>query len=82
MPYDLDAFKAAIAGIGHTDDPLAIRRKSRDRYGVRPLLRQMLDGKVADIVVTPRTRDEVVAVARAAVRHHIPVTPRGGGTAN
>ncbi|MGE0255764.1 MAG: FAD-binding oxidoreductase [Alphaproteobacteria bacterium] len=82
MQYDLDAFKAAIAGIEHTDDPLAIRRKSRDRYGVSPLLRQMLDGKVADIVVTPRTRDEVVAVARAAVRHRIPVTPRGGGTAN
>jgi len=82
MPYPIDAFKTDIAGIECTDDPLAIRRKSRDRYAVSPLLRQMLDGKVADIVVTPKSREEIVAVARAAVRHRIPVTPRGGGTAN
>jgi hypothetical protein len=82
VTYPIAAFKADIAGIEHTDDPLEIRRKSRDRYAVSPLLKQMLEGKVADIVVTPRTLDEVIQVARMAVRHRIPVTPRGGGTAN
>ena len=82
MTYPIAAFKADIAAIEHTDDPLEIRRKSRDRYAVSPLLKQMLDGKVADIVVTPKTLDEVLLVARMAVRHRIPVTPRGGGTAN
>lgn len=52
MTYPIAAFKADIAGIDCTDDPLEIRRKSRDRYAVSPLLKQMLDGKVADIVVT------------------------------
>ena len=82
MTYPFDAFKADIAGIACTDDPLEIRRKSRDRYAVSPLLKQMLEGKAADIVVSPTTLDEVLQVERMAVRHRIPITPRGGGTAN
>lgn len=82
MAYPIAEFMADIEGIESTADPLVIRRKSRDRYSVSPLLKQMLEGKVADIVVTPKTLDEVLQVARMAVKHRIPITPRGGGTAN
>lgn len=82
MSHPIAKFMADIDGIECTADPLVIRRKSRDRYSVSPLLKQMLEGKVADIVVSPKTRDEVLQVARMAVKHRIPITPRGGGTAN
>ena len=80
--YPIPDFMRDIANVEVSDNPVIIRSKSHDRYGVSPLLRQMLKGKTADVVVTPRTLDEVCAVAKAAVHHRIPITPRGGGTAN
>ena len=80
--YPLDAFAAEIAGIPLEDDPATVRLRSRDRFAVSPMLRQRLKGKHADIIVTPRTKEEVARILKAAVRHRIPVTPRGGGTAN
>lgn len=83
MPgYPLTEFAAAIAGIEMTMDPRRIRVKSRDRYAVSPLLRTMLEGKQADIVVTPKSLDELKRVVSAAVRYRIPITERGGGSAN
>ncbi len=80
--YPIAELMADIEGIACTDDPLKIRIKSRDRYAISPLLKQMLQGKRADVVVSPTTMDEVVRVARAAVKFKIPITERGGGTAN
>jgi FAD/FMN-containing dehydrogenase len=83
MPnYPITDFTSAIAGVEFTTDPKRIRIKSRDRYAVSPLLRTMLQGKYADIVVTPRTIDELKQVVSAATRYRIPITERGGGTAN
>lgn len=82
MRYPIEDFIRAVNGVPCSRELVAVRSKSRDRYGVSPLLRQMLKGRVADLVVSPRSLDEVVTVARAAVRLRIPITPRGGGTAN
>jgi FAD/FMN-containing dehydrogenase len=71
-----------LGEISHSLDPMTIRSKSRDRYAISPLLRQALAGKSADIVVSPRDKAELIEVVRAAVRHKVPITPRGGGTAN
>src|SRR6516164_2199212 len=71
-----------LRGIPHSLDPMTIRSKSRDRFTISPLLRQALAGKSADIVVSPRSKAELTDGVRAAVRHRIPMTPRGGGTAN
>ena len=76
------AFLAAIGDIPRVTDPAAVRLKSRDRFAVSPLLRKMLKDKFADVIVTPRTRDEIATVLSAAARARLPVTPRGGGTAN
>jgi len=82
VTYPIAEFVRDIGDIENSTLPVVIRSKSRDRYGVSPLLREMLKGKTADIVVSPKNREEVLAVARAAVRHRIPITSRGGGTAN
>ena len=37
---------------------------------------------MADVVVQPRSEEEIAAVVAAAVRHRIPLTIRGGGTGN
>jgi hypothetical protein len=42
----------------------------------------MLEGKYADIVVAPRTLDELRCVVSAASHLRIPITERGGGSAN
>jgi FAD/FMN-containing dehydrogenase len=80
--YALNDLCRDLGDIPHSLDPTTIRRKSRDRFAISPLLRQVLAGKSADIVVSPRNKGELIDVVRAAVRHKIPMTPRGGGTAN
>src|SRR5580698_9343594 len=82
MMYPIDAFIAEIGGVACTADPAKIRIKSRDRYAVSPLLKQMLDGKKADVIVSPTSLEELMTVVRAAVKYRIPITERGGGTAN
>ncbi|HEY8580979.1 MAG TPA: FAD-binding protein, partial [Beijerinckiaceae bacterium] len=78
----LEAFCDEIASIPHTVDPATVKRKSRDQFTISPLLRDALAGRSGDVVVAPRTKEEIVAVLRAAVRQRLPVTARGGGTAN
>jgi FAD/FMN-containing dehydrogenase len=75
-------FVREIGGVPYTDDPLSVRKKSRDQSFVSPILRRELAGRVADIVVSPRDKAELFAVIEAAVRHRLPLTVRGGGTAN
>lgn len=80
--YAIADFLEDIGGIESSTDPITIRRKSRDRYAVSPLLRQQLQGKYADVVVSPKDKAELARVVAAAVRHKVPMTARGGGTAN
>ena len=80
--YAIEDFSAAIADIPHSTDRMTVRTKSRDHYAISPLLREALAGKTADIVVSPRDKAELIKVVRAAVHHRVPMTMRGGGTAN
>lgn len=81
-PAALEAFCDAIDPIPFNADAAIVKRKSRDQFTISPLLREALAGRTADVVVTPRSKDEMAQVIRAAVRHRIPITARGGGTAN
>ncbi|MFN3846330.1 MAG: FAD-binding oxidoreductase [Paracoccaceae bacterium] len=78
----LTAFKTAIGDITHSDDVKLLEAKSKDYYWYSPILKDLLDNRVADLVVTPRTEDEVRTVAAAAARLRLPITVRGGGTGN
>ncbi len=81
-PARLDGLRADLAGIALADDAATLKLKSRDFFWFSPILKPMLDGKRADLVVMPRSQDEVMRVAAACARHRVPLTVRGGGTGN
>ncbi|MFT8243524.1 FAD-binding oxidoreductase [Roseomonas sp. BN140053] len=78
----LGGFLAALGDMPVARDPATLKRKSRDFYWYSPVLKPLLDGKVAEAVVTPRGRDDLLRLAAAAHRHRVPLTARGGGTGN
>jgi FAD/FMN-containing dehydrogenase len=78
--YPLSAFREAIAGVPVLDDEVSVKRRSRDYYWFSPIVREVLDGRYADLVVTPRDEAEVIRVAAAAARLRLPLTVRGAGT--
>src|SRR5580658_7985658 len=80
--YDIAAFRAAIGDVKCEDNATLVKQKSRDFYWYSPVLKRQLEDVTADIMVLPKTEDEVRAVLAAAYRLNIPVTPRGAGTGN
>jgi FAD/FMN-containing dehydrogenase len=79
---NLSAFRAELGAIPVEDHPRIVQQKSRDHYWYSPILKAQLDHVTADLIVSPRTQDEVATVLAAAFRHDVPVTPRGAGTGN
>ncbi|MFM7556061.1 MAG: FAD-binding oxidoreductase [Verrucomicrobiota bacterium] len=55
---------------------------SRDFYWYSPVLKRDLSDRLAEAVVQPTTRAEVVALASFAHGRRIPITLRGAGTGN
>jgi FAD/FMN-containing dehydrogenase len=79
----LDQFIRELGSIPHTTDPSSVRRMSRDMSGTfSPILKQDAAGKTADLIVMPQSKDDVIAIARAAARAKMPLMCRGGGTCN
>jgi FAD/FMN-containing dehydrogenase len=59
-----------------------VGRLSRDFYWYSPVLKKLLDGKVADVVVQPVSVAEIQAVLRYCYAQGVAVTVRGAGTGN
>ena len=76
----LTAFTAA--GMACHTDTATLRSKSRDYYWYSPVLTELLDGKIAELVVQPKNTDELRQIAALSARLRLPVTLRGGGTGN
>ena len=62
--------------------PLVVEQLSRDFYWYSPVLRKLLDGKVAEVVVQPLGAAEIQSLLRYCYDRNIPVTVRGAGTGN
>lgn len=62
--------------------PAVVERLSKDFYWYSPILKRQLQAKHGDIAVQPVSVDEVLAIARFAGEHRIPLTVRGAGTGN
>ena len=62
----LDAFRRAIGDIAVADDGPTLKLKSRDFFWFSPILKPLLENKRADLIVSPRTKAEVIRVAAAA----------------
>ena len=64
-----------------TDEGRVVRL-SQDFSWFSPVLKRQLEGKHAEVVVRPRSEDEIRAVVGACARHGVPITVRGSGTGN
>ena len=82
----IDALAAELRGIlgeRGVSTELAMREKaSIDGAKLSPVIMEQLPLGLADLVAFPATADEIVQAVGAAVRHGVPITPRGKGTGN
>jgi FAD/FMN-containing dehydrogenase len=76
------ALCADLAGLSIVTDPAIVRKRSRDFFWYSPILNEQLAGKSADVLITPRDEGEIIRIAAACARHHVPLTVRAGGTGN
>ncbi|WEK06450.1 MAG: FAD-binding oxidoreductase [Candidatus Devosia phytovorans] len=76
------AFRAELGDIPQEDNARIVQQRSRDHYFYSPVLKAKLDHVTAEVVVSPRSTEEVKTVLRAAFKHDVPITPRGAGTGN
>lgn len=81
-PEALAAFVEALGDIPVLLDPVLVKQRSQDFFWFSPVLKRQLNDMTAELVVCPRTHDEVTHAMAAAWRCGINVTPRGGGTGN
>ncbi len=79
---DIAGLKHDLDGIKVDDHPAIVQQKSRDFYWYSPILKSQLDHVKGDLIVSPKSEDEVIRVLAACYRHGVPVTPRGSGTGN
>jgi FAD/FMN-containing dehydrogenase len=82
MATDIAALKAALGDIKIEDNPAIVKQKSRDFFWYSPVLKRQLDHVTADLVVSPKSEDEVIRVLKTCYAMGVPVTPRGAGTGN
>jgi len=78
----IEQFASSLDGVKLLRDAASVRQRSRDFFWYSPVLKRQLNHLSADLVACPADQDELAAVLRAAVRHRLPVTARGGGTGN
>lgn len=79
---DWDAFARSLNGMQVFSDPRVVRAKSKDYYWYSPVLKRLLDDKAGDLVIVPKSEEDVLRVARACVQRRVPLTVRGAGTGN
>ena len=78
----LEAFVYDIGSITYRDEANVLAVKSKDYFWYSPILKEQLDDCVGQLLVIPKTEEEVMNIAAAIARHRIPLTIRGGGTGN
>jgi len=78
----IDQFCQHIAGIPLSTAMRERQAKSKDFHWYSPILTPQLANCIAEVVVRPRSEDDIRATIMAAVKFGIPITLRGGGTGN
>jgi FAD/FMN-containing dehydrogenase len=78
----LDSFIASLQGIPVSKDPAALRVKSADFSWFSPIMSAALGNRQAEVILNPRSEEDVLRIAAACARHRVPLVARGGGTGN
>ncbi len=79
---DWGRITADLAPVEVIDDPVTVKKRSRDFFWYSPILNARLRRSFGDLVARPKTREELAHCLAVAFAHEIPVTLRGGGTGN
>lgn len=80
--YSIGALQAGLGSIEADCSDSARDRAASDFYWYSPVLARALAGRRPDLVVKPRSVDEVIAVAARCAALKVPLTVRGAGTGN
>lgn len=67
---------------GVSVEPAALQRASTDGAHLSPVIQEQLPLGLAELVAYPTSAELIAATVGAAVRHGIPITPRGKGSGN
>ena len=79
---DIDGLRQALDGMEIEDNPRIVQQKSRDFYWYSPVLKRELEAVTADLVVTPKSEEDIIRILSSCYQYRVPVTVRGGGTGN
>lgn len=71
-----------LAPVEVIDDPLTVKKRSRDFFWYSPLLNEKLKKSFGDLVVRPKSRSDLAHTLSVAFAHDAPIVLRGGGTGN
>ncbi|MGY1839950.1 MULTISPECIES: FAD-binding oxidoreductase [unclassified Modestobacter] len=79
----LEAELVELLGARNVSSELRTReRASVDGARMSPIISELLPLGLADLVALPTTAEQIGLAVAAAVRHGVPITPRGKGTGN
>jgi FAD/FMN-containing dehydrogenase len=80
--YAYENFLSELEGLEVISSPTQVAKLSEDYFRFSPILTPILENKVGDLVLRPKTEAEVIKIAQGCVNHRIPLTVRGAGTGN